>query len=186
VRALRRTVAFALALPLAGCATAPTVIGPLMELAHDEGRPVERPPTPGAQLEVLVRFDPKLPSYSLARLRFLLGQPGHLVFTFYTIRSDGMPGEAVATIDRSYGPEMIADNEPGEQRWVVEPLVDVKLTRGPFLVGIAAPERGTDPRLWATRNDSGAVYERELDGSLGRVRTTPVLRIELTAGPLAH
>jgi hypothetical protein len=160
----------------------PPIEGPLVEVWHYEGRPNEKPAIPGIQLETLVRFEPKLPAYRLRRLRFLLGQPGRIVFTFYGEDPRGGPGPMLAQIDRRYGPELISSNEPGDLRWVVEELAALPLRRGAFYLGISAPERGADPRLWGTNTDAGMVFERELDGSIGRFRHTPVVRVEIAPG----
>ncbi len=178
-----------LALTLGACASGPAlppVEGPLVELAHDEGRLDDKPNLPGRQLELLVRFDPKLPAYRLRRMRFLLAQPGRIVFTFYRALPDGNPGEMVAEIDRHFGPELVSAPEAVDRRWVLEDLAAVPLSSGPFVVGVAAPEREGDPRLWAAGEGTGHVFEREWDGSIGRFRHAPVLRIELQpTAPLA-
>lgn len=166
-----------------GSSRFPPVEGPLLEMFHFRGRPNEKPVIPGAQLETLVRFDPKLPAYRLRKLRFLLGAPGRIVFSLYRDRAPGGPGEMVAQVDRRYGPELVSSAEPGDTRWVVEELDAPGLTQGPFWVGLAAPERHADPRLWGENIDSGQVYERELDGSIGKFRHTPVLRVEVEPRP---
>jgi len=174
----------ALSLLACGCRpTLPPVEGPLVELFHYEGRPNEKPVIPGLQLETLVRFEPKLPAYRLRRLRFLLGQPGRIVFHIYRALPGGGPGPLIAEIERRYGPELVSSAEPGDLRWVVEELARVRLEGGAFFLGISAPERGADPRLWGTNADCGAVFERELDGSIGRFRHTPVVRIEIEPRP---
>ena len=90
----------ALSLLACGCRpTLPPVEGPLVELFHYEGRPNEKPVIPGLQLETLVRFEPKLPAYRLRRLRFLLGQPGRIVFHIYRALPGGGPGPLIAEIE---------------------------------------------------------------------------------------
>lgn len=182
MRGLIRSVALLGGLTFGGCASAPSlppVEGPLLELAHDEGRPDDKPNLPGRQLELLVRFDPKLPGYRLRRLRFLLAQPGRIVFTFYRALPDGNPGEQVAEIDHRYGPELVSAPEPTDRRWVLEDLAAVPLSSGAFVLGIAAPDREGDPRLWSAGEGTGEVFEREWDGSVGRFRHAPLVRIEL-------
>jgi hypothetical protein len=155
--------------------------GPSVEVALDEGRPSERPLTPGQPFEILIRIDPKLPQYQLASMRFQLAQPGHLVFTLYAITGEGNVGAPLKTIDRTYGPEMISAGDDG--KFVVEDLSDVPVQRGPIFLGIYNPEKEGDARLWATSNDSGAVFQREADPSVPlsqtRLKRTPVVRVRV-------
>lgn len=173
----------ALALLLGGgCAHAPAKpSAPEIELALDEGRAAERPLIPGKAFELLLRFEPKLPSYELLRMRFRLAQPGRIVFTVYG--SDGnRPGKPVKVIDRVYTSSLVAGAAEG--KWVVEDLGDAGRLRGAFFVGIWGPVREGDPRLWATSNSSGEVFQRELDpAALSPVPRTPILRVTVAPQP---
>jgi hypothetical protein len=163
----------------AGCAhgTAPPIVEPAVELQLDEGRAAERPLIPGRAFELLLRFEPKLPAYTLARLRFRLAQPGPIAIAVYR-DEHGAAGAPVKAIERRYGPELVA--AAGEGKWVVEDLAGIGPLDGAVWVGLSSPEREGDPRLWATSNDSGAVFSRETEpGRLGRVPRTPVLRLEI-------
>lgn len=178
-----RSIAPSLLLPLlaAGCAHAPAtrVSGPEIELALDEGRVAERPLTPPQPFEMLMRFDPHLPAWRAARLRLQLAQPGHIVITLYAVDGNGRPGAAFHTLDRVYGPELTSEGDM--HKWIVEELVDVPLQRGAVFVGLHCPVRESDPRLWATSNDTGQVFQRDSDPSLTldqmKIPRTPRLRL---------
>ncbi len=161
------------------------VSGPEVEVAHDDGRPTERPLTPDKTFELLVRFDPRMTGWKPDRLRFQLAQPGRLAFAIYRVDAEGRPGEEVKTIERDYGPEMVSAGSDG--KWVTESLADVATQHGPVFIGIYSPEKQGDPRLWANSNDSGEVFQREADPSLPldalRVRRTPKLRVIVIPSP---
>lgn len=162
-----------------GCATSATRLeGPLLELAHDEGRPSQKPLTPGRAFEMLIHFDPKLPSYRLERLRFRLAQPGRIVIAIYA-DAGGKPGRVLKEIDHRYGPELVGAVEDG--KWLVEDLGGLPLG-GPIFVGLSSPEKEGDPRLFATENDTGEAFQRETDppDSIAKIPRTPVLRIEVS------
>jgi hypothetical protein len=112
-------------------------------------------------------------------MRFQLAQPGHLVFSLYSITGEGNPGAAFRTIDRTYGPEMTSSGNDG--KWVIEELAGLPVQKGPIFIGIYSPEKESDPRLWATSNDSGAVFQREADPSVPlsqtAIKRTPRLRV---------
>ena len=163
-----------------GCAHAPVAVeGPLIEVVLDEGKPDQRPLTPDKTFELLMRFDPKLPSYRLVRARFQLAQPGKLVFTVYAVDGSGRPGAPLKTIERNYPPACAGSADDG--KWVVEDLSDVPPLGAPVFVGVYSPIKQEDPRLWACSNDSGAVFARDADPSLPmsstKVRRTPRLRL---------
>ena len=166
---------------LAGCggSQAMRLDGPTVEVMLDEGRAAERPLTPGQPFELLMRFDPRLPAWHPLALRFLLAQPGRIVFTIYGVTGEGNPGAAQKTIERSYGPELISSGTDG--KFVVEDLTSLPEQRGPIFLGIYNPEKEGDARLWATSNDSGAVFQREADPTVPlsqtRVKRTPVVRL---------
>ena len=168
------------ALLAAGCGHAPVHLeGPAVEMALDEGKPSERPLTPGQPFEILMRIDPKIPAYTPVALRFQLAQPGHLVFTLYGITGEGNPGAPFRTIDRTYGPEMTSSGNDG--KWVIEELAEVPMQKAPIFIGIYSPEKEGDARLWATSNDSGAVFQREADPTLplsqSAIKRTPRVRL---------
>jgi hypothetical protein len=148
-----------------------------VELQLDEGRAVDRPLIPGRAFEELLRFDPKLPSWTPLRLRLLLAQPGAVVLTLYAEAERGRPGAPLHTVERRYGAELVA--AAGESKWVVEELLGVPPQKGAVFVGLYSPERDSDPRLWATPNASGAVFQRGPDGALSPVPRTPVLRLDV-------
>jgi hypothetical protein len=182
---VRSLAALTCALAL-GCAHGKLAIeGPTVEVALDEGRPSERPLTPGQPFEILMRIEPKLPAYQPVAMRFQLAQPGHLVFALYATTGEGNPGAALKTIDRTYGPEMVSSGDDG--KFVVEELSDVPVQRGPIFVGISNPEKSGDARLWATSNDSGSVFQREADPTVPlsqtRIKRTPVLRVRARLAP---
>ncbi len=168
-------------LVVAGCAHAPEprVEGPLLELQLDDGHPAERPLTPDRAFEILLKLDPALPAWRPVRLRFLLAQPGHLVFTLYKEGADGHPGEALFALDRRYDAALVSTGQDG--RWVVEELPS-EPRRGPIWLGIAAPGDGGDPRLWASSNTS-QVFARDPDPAApfaaSKQPRTPMIRLEV-------
>ncbi len=179
---MRGLAAAAAALAVAvGCAHAPSVVveGPQIEVALDEGKPDQRPLTPGQPFELLMRFDPKMAQYRARRLRFQLAQPGKLVFTVYAVDENGRPGRALKTIERDYGPDFAGGADEG--KWVVEDLSSVPAMSGALFVGVYSPEKSGDARLWACSNDSGNVFARDTDPALplssSRVPRTPRLRV---------
>lgn len=168
---------------VAGCASAPPVVqsGAEVEVALDEGRASERPLTPSRTFEMLVRIDPKMPSYQAVRMRFLLAQPGRIVFAVYAVGEGGGPGATLKVIDRDYGPWLTSTADDG--KWVVESLADLPVQTGPIFIGLSSPEKHSDPRLWASSNDSGQVFMREADPatplSAMHIPRTPKLRVSV-------
>jgi len=175
-----------LALCFAACAHTEAIsTGPTLELALDDARASERPLTPPKTYEMLMKFEPALPAFIPRRIRFLLAQPGHLVFTLYDTADGGVPGKALAVIDRSYEPAWASDGKDG--RWVVEPL-EVPAQHGPLFVGIHSPGGGGDPRLWASSTDTQRVFQRDADPNVpltqSTIPRTPIVRLEVApAGP---
>ncbi len=164
-----------------GCGHAPLqpVSSTEIELAHDEARAgvrLDKPLVPPRAFEELVRFDPKLPSWTPLRLRLRLAQPGAIVLTVYR-DAGGRPGQPVRAIDRRYGAELVGGATDG--RWLVERLDGMAAERGPIWVGLYSPEKDGDVRLWATPNGSGEVFQREADGALSPVPRTPILRVDV-------
>jgi hypothetical protein len=183
VRGLTPSARLIPALLIAGCAHAPPVAGgPEVEIALDEGRASEQPLTPPQPFEMLLRIDAKMPVYRLRRMRFLLAQPGHIVFTVYACTVDNTPGAVLASFDRTYGPELTS--AAGDGKWIVEDLSRVPAQRGPIFVGVYSPEKHSDPRLWASSDDTGQVVQRELDPAqpFTRVPRTPKLRVAVAPG----
>jgi hypothetical protein len=177
---MRSLVGGALLAVLSGCAHAPSTVaaGPRLELQLDDGTASERPLTPNQTFEMLMRFEPRLPSWRLRRLRFLLAQAGTLAFTFYGDGADGHPGAPLLRVERSYDPQLVSTGKDG--RWVVEEL-DAPPGTGAFWLGIHAPGGG-DARLWASSNRA-AVYQRDPDPatpfSSTKIPRTPIVRIEV-------
>ena len=158
----------------------PTEIpGPQIEVQLDEGRSSERPLTPSPTFEVLMRIDPHLSVFHPIALRFLLAQPGHVVFRLYATDDVGHPGPMLLELDRLYGPEMTSSGSDG--KWVVERIEGVPPQHAPVFVGISSPEKQSDPRLWASSNDTGSVFQREADPAVTldqtRIPRTPKLRV---------
>jgi hypothetical protein len=185
VRGVAPAVAVAVAVAGCGHLPPPVVSGPEVEMSLDEGRAVERPLTPDKTFEMLVRIDPKLPGFQPERMRFLLAQPGHIVFTVYAVDGNGHVGKELKVIDRVYGPELAST--AGDGKWITESLADVPVQRAPIFVGLYSPEKHGDPRLWASANDSGEVFQRELDAANAaaatRIPRTPKLRVVVEPRP---
>lgn len=181
-----RLIATVCCVALLGCAhaqvTRPT--GPTVEVALDEGAPSERPLTPEKSFETLMRFDPQLPSFQLRQMRLQLAQAGQISFNVYA-NADDHPGELLTTIDRSYTPGMCSDGKDG--KWIIEDLSSLPPQKGAVWIGYFSRGGGGDPRLWATSNNSGAVFSRDVDPSTplsaGRLPRTPILRVELSPTP---
>jgi hypothetical protein len=176
------------ALLATGCSHAPetrpaVTTGPTLELTLDNGRASERPLTPQKSFEMLVRFAPLVPDYIPLRIRFLLAQPGHLVFTVYATTPEDLPGAELTRIERDYEPALVSNGSDG--RWVIERLA-LPVQHAPLWIGIYSRGEG-DPRLWASSNDSHAVFVRDADPAARlseRLPRTPVLRLEVApAGP---
>ena len=171
----------AAALVAAGCGHGGKMIigGPELEVALDEGRPDQRPLTPGQAFEMLVRIDPKLAAFRLHQLRFQMAQPGRIVFSLYATDEAGRPGAVLKSIDHNYGPETISTADGG--KWVIEDLTDVATQHGPIFVGLYSPEKHGDPRLWATSNDTGNTFQRDTDPATPlsslKIPRTPRLRV---------
>jgi hypothetical protein len=178
--------ALAAAAAAAGCAHAPEPRsdGPTLEIALDDGHAAERPLTPDRAFELLMRFDPALPAWRPLRLRFLLAQPGHLVFTFYKEGADGRPAEALGAVERHYEPALVSTGKDG--RWVIESL-SLGVLHGPIWLGVSAPGGGGDPRLWASSTASDAVRMRDPDPaapfSSTKIPRTPMARLEVAPAP---
>lgn len=154
-------------------------IEPSVEVCLDQGRASERPLTPSSTFEILMRIDPHVPAYVPRRIRFLLAQPGKIVFSVYAMTPDGRPGQTLLQISRSYGPNFTSSGKDG--KWTVEPL-ELGPQKGPLWIGISGPG-GSDPRLWATSNNSGSVFQREADPTVPlsemAIPRTPMLRLEV-------
>jgi hypothetical protein len=160
----------------------PVITSPTMELTLDDGHPSERPLTPQKSFEMLVRYAPLLPDYIPLRMRFLLAQPGFLVFAVYASTPEGGPGAELGRIERDYSPVLVSNGSDG--RWVVEALT-VPVQHGPLWIGIFSRGDG-DPRLWASSNNSGAVFVRDPNPAARPsecLPRTPVLRLEVSPAP---
>ena len=150
-----------------------------IEIALDEGRAAEMPLTPPLTFETLMRIDPHVAAYRLSSLRMLLAQPGHVVLRFYAIDDVGHPGALLTELDRVYGPEMTSSGSDG--KWVVEHIDVAAVQHAPVFVGLSSPEKHGDPRLWASSNNTGEVFQRDADPSVAlehlRIPRTPKLRV---------
>lgn len=183
MRSLRESARFALlcgALLAGGCTTRYVGNSPReLELAHDDGRPAQRPVLPVSSYELLLKQEPNLPAYRLLRLRFLVAQPGRLVLNVYDNGPTGKPGKLLHSIDRSYGAEVTSNGSDG--KWVVETLPELPLQRGPLWVGLGVSDITSEARVWASSNDSGAVFQRDTQEQTAIMSTpvhyTPMVRL---------
>ncbi len=158
-----------------------------LELAFDDGQPAERPLLPGGDGEWLIRFEPTLPAYKPQRLRLLIAQPGKLRMTLYRHDESGRPGAKITSLERTYEVNHTSSGLDG--KWVLEPILDAPIQVGPLWIGLAVPT--TDPtaaRLWASRKESGQVFQR--DGEPGtalqstKLPMTPMVRLLVSAESL--
>ncbi|MCS6912933.1 MAG: hypothetical protein RMK29_05015 [Myxococcales bacterium] len=165
------------------CATtggAPTV-GAVreIEMAHDDGRPAERPILPASSFELLIKNEPNMPSFRPVRLRFMVAQPGRIQFQLYDTNEEGRPGRLLYRIERDYGPALTSNGTDG--KWVIETLPPLPPMRGPVWVGVAVPEAGGEARLWAAKNDSGRVFQRDVEPQTALISSpvpyTPLVRL---------
>ncbi len=168
---------------LSGCAHKVILqpVGPIVQVALDDGHASERPLTPSKTFELLMRFDPALPLYQLRRMWLSLAQPGRMTVSIYNSTKDGEPGEAIFSMDRTYDPSLISTGQDG--KWVIETF-DLPPQHAALWVGLSSPGGGNDPRLWASSNDSVAVFMRDPDPSTPlsatKVPRTPLLRLEFS------
>ncbi len=155
-----------------------------LELAFDDGQPAERPLLPGGDGEWLIRFEPTLPAYKPQRLRLLIAQPGKIRMTLYRHDESGRPGTKITSLERTYEVNHTSSGLDG--KWVLEPILDAPTQVGPLWVGVSVPT--TDPtaaRLWASRKESGQVFQR--DGEPGtalqstKLPMTPMVRLLVSA-----
>lgn len=173
------------AVALGGCATTSWSGGATVrevEVAYDDGHPADRPILPSGGFELLMKDEPNIPSYRPLRLRFLVGQPGRLVIHLYNTGKDGRPAKLLYTIAGDYGPQLTSSGSDG--KWVIENLPgDVPLVHGPLWVGIGVPDPSSEARVWATRNDSGQVYQRDEEPQTALISSpvhyTPMVRVVL-------
>lgn len=160
-----------------------------LELAYDEGPPVERPLLPPASFEWLIKFEPNLPAYRPLRLRLLVAQPGALHIVLYQADAEGRPSTPLRTLDRDYAPELTSNGRDG--KWLLESLSDVPLQTGPLFVGISVPAPGNDAaRLWAAEKPSGSgtpapahVFQRDAEPATAlqssQLPLVPLVRLAL-------
>lgn len=181
----------AIALSLLGCgALQKSKDAPLqteLELAYDEGPPVERPLLPPSSFEWLIKFEPNLPAYRPLRLRLLVAQPGALRLVLYQADAEGRPSTPLRTLDRDYAPELTSNGKDG--KWLLESLSDIPLQTGPLFVGISVPAPGNDAaRLWAAEKPSGAqgpahVFQRDAEPATAlqssQLPLVPLVRLAL-------
>lgn len=170
---------------LCGCATSSYGTGGNslreIEMAHDDGRPADRPILPAGDFELLIKSEPNLQGYKLRRLRFLVAQPGRLVFHLYAHDPQGRPGKLIYTLSGDYSPSMTSNGKDG--KWVVENLPDLPPLNGPIWVGVGLPDATSEGRLWVAQNDSGHVFQRDTEPGTALtssiVRYTPMVRLVL-------
>lgn len=160
-----------------------------LELAYDEGPPVERPLLPPASFEWLIKFEPNLPAYQPLRLRLLVAQPGALHIVLYQADAEGRPSTPLRALDRDYAPELTSNGKDG--KWLLESLSDVPLQTGPLFVGISVPAPGNDAaRLWAAEKPSSSgtqapahVFQRDAEPATAlqssQLPLVPLVRLAL-------
>lgn len=152
-----------------------------IELAHDDGRPSERPILPGGSYELLLKSEPNVPSYRLLRLRFLVAQPGRLQLHVYDTSSEGRPGRLLYRVERDYGAPWTSNGNDG--KWVVENLPELPPVKGPVWVGVGVPDQSSEARVWAAQNDSGHVFQRDAEPGTAiisaPVHYTPMVRLAI-------
>lgn len=158
-----------------------------LELAFDDGQPAERPLLPGGDGEWLIRFEPTLPAYKPQRLRLLVAQPGKIRFALYRNDESGRPGAKLTSLERTYEVNHTSSGLDG--KWVLEPVVDLPIQSGPLWLGVSVPT--TDPtaaRLWASRKESGQVFQRDSEPGTAlqstRLPMTPMVRLLVSAEQL--
>lgn len=189
MRSMRAAVILALGLlvlPLSGCATSNwSTSGSSIrevEMAYDDGHPKERPILPSGGFELLIKNEPNIPSYKLLRVRFLVAQPGRLVLHLYSTGKDGRPEKVLYTISGDYGAQLTSNGSDG--KWVVEMLpADLPPVQGTLWVGIGVPDPSSEARIWASRNDSEHVYQRDEEPQTALISApvhyTPMVRVSL-------
>jgi len=158
-----------------------------LELAYDDGQPAERPLLPHADGEWLVRFDPTLPAFKPQRLRLLVAQPGKLRFALYRNDDSGRPGAKLTSLERTYEVNHTSSGLDG--KWILEPIGDVPTVTGPLWLGISVPTSDSSAaRLWASRRESGQVFQRDSEPSTAlqssKLHVTPMVRLLISAEAL--
>lgn len=167
---------------LAGCAAGSNYVGNApreLELTLDDGHPAQRPVLPVSSYELLIKAEPNLPKFKPVRVRFLVAQPGRLVFNLYDTEGTGKPGKLLASIDRNYGPELTSNGNDG--KWVVERLPELPAQKGTLWLGVGVSDVASEGRVWAAANDSGGVYQRDQQPGTAlisaAVHYTPMVRL---------
>ena len=152
-----------------------------VEMAHDDGHPSERPILPSGDFELLIKEEPNLAAYRPVRLRFLVAQPGRLLFHLYETGPDGRPGKLIYTLSGVYSPAMTSNGSDG--KWVVEALSGLPTLHGPIWLGVGVPDSSSEARVWAAQNDSGHVFQRDTEPQTALmsspVHYTPMVRLVL-------
>ncbi len=152
-----------------------------LELSYDDGQPAERPMLAGLDFEWLIKFEPNLPAYSPRRLRLLVAQPGELRLVLYRHdEASGRPGARLAAVEKNYDAAFTSGGRDG--KWVSEPLGSLGPQSGPVWLGISVPKPdGGAARLWASKNESPQVYQRDAEPTTalqsGRLPVTPMARL---------
>ena len=172
----------AVSMLIIGCAAPIATLrptSPTVEMQLDDGHASEKPLLGNRAFETLLRFDFAMPAYTPRRLRFLLAQPGKIVFTLYDEAPDGKPGRALASFSRDYDAALVSSGSDG--KWVGEEL-SLPRAAGALWVGVYG-ESG-DARIWASSNAS-AEYTRDPDPSarLESLRAPRTLMLRLEASP---
>lgn len=151
-----------------------------LELAHDDGQPLERPVLGTPEFEWLLRFNPGLPSYRPGRLRFMVAQPGKLRLALYKHdEASGRPGAQLAVLERTYDFGQTSGGRDG--KWILEPVAAAPTMSGPVWVGISVPQVEGGARLWASRRESEHAFQRDAEPATAlqssRLPATPLVRL---------
>lgn len=154
-----------------------------LELAHDDGQPLERPVLGTPEFEWLLRFSPGLPSYRPARLRFMVAQPGKLRLALYKHdEASGRPGAQLAVLERTYDFGQTSGGRDG--KWILEPIAaapQLAAMSGSVWVGISVPQVEGGARLWASRRESEHAFQRDAEPATAlqssRLPVTPLVRL---------
>src|SRR5207245_1080592 len=115
-------------------------------------------------------------------LRFMVAQPGRLQFHLYAHDAQsGRPGKLIYTLSGAYSASVTSAG--GDGKWVVENLPELASQTGPIWIGVGVPDSGSEARVWAAQNDSGHVYQRDMEPQTALISSpvhyTPMVRLVL-------